>query len=360
MTPRARFQDGLQPPVNLHSGLQDKFFNLVDNRAYHAGEYVHRRGKEKERISRRLLLPLALLFFLPWLDFPKFDALEGEQMASVNAKLLLGWMEEAEAMNWLLREYRGDNPFNEATARELWQEYQARVAALPPRACVPPACIAGRKHNEQYEENCFLAKFSKDPTIVRVVKLDDPGKLVIHQLVIVLPKSEGYLPAMQDERKRVRTCLGRGLNFTGVHPQARRDGNRLIKPVPHAEFVVTSVGRQDFALRELNRHISVKEYNGRMLLAAGYHRVYISMYRKVPEDTVLPLFAAVETDADGFFSVASKLPFKRDLVLGPRPPLLSDFFDETLCIRLPLRKCRVEIYVDTVTRQWDRSWLDSE
>ncbi len=281
-------------------------------------------------------------------------------MASVNAKLLLGWMEEKEAMNWLLREYRGNNPFTEESAKALWNEYRKKVAALQPRVCTPPVCIPERKHNEQYEENCFLQKFSKDPTILRVVKLDDPGKLAAHQLMIVMPRSESYLTAMQDERKRVRTALGRGLNFTGIHPKARREGTRLIKPVPHAEFVVTKADDQDFALHEMNRHISVKEYNGRMLLAAGYHRAHISMYRKVPEDIVLPLFAAMEIDADGFFSVGSKVPFKRDLVLGPRPPLLGDFFDETLCIQLPLRKCRVEICVDTVTHKWEHLWSNSE
>jgi len=278
----------------------------------------------------------------------------------VQAKLLLGWMEETEAINWLLREYRGNTLFTEESAKALWNEYRKKVAALQPRVCTPPVCIAGRKHNEQYEENCFLQKFAKDPTILRVVKLDDLSKLVVHQLMIVLPQSANYLTAMQDERKRVRTALGRGLNFTGIHPKARRRGNLLIKPVPHAEFAVTTADNLDFALRELNRHIAVKEYNGRMLLAAGYHRAHIAMYRNVPEDIVLPLFAAVEADADGFFSVGSKVPFKRDLVLGPCPPLLGDFFDESLCIELPLRKCRVEMSVDLKTRKWERLWVDDE
>jgi hypothetical protein len=273
-------------------------------------------------------------------------------MEAVITKLLLGWMEESEAMTWLLQEYRGEEPFTEESAKALWNQYRAKVAALAARPCTPPLCIETRAQNERYEENCFLERFSKEPTILRVVKLDDPSKLIIHQLTVVLPQSESYLDVMQDARKRVRAALGRGMNFTGTHPPARREGNCLIKPVPHAEFAVTYCDGQDFALREHNRHIAVKEYDGRMLLHAGYHRAHISTYRKAPEDMVLPLFAAVERDDDGFFSVGSKLPFKRDLVLGPCPPLLRDFFDEDLCIRLPLRKCRVEISVDTVSRQW--------
>src|SRR5260370_10509110 len=97
-----------------------------------------------------------------------------------------------------------------------------------------------------------------------------------------------------------------------------------------------------------------------MLLSAGYHRAHISMYRSVPEDTVLPLFAALERDADGFFSVGTKLSFKRDMVRCTRPPFLGDFLDESLCIALPLRKCRVEIFVDLITHEAGRLWLDAE
>ena len=84
------------------------------------------------------------------------------------------------------------------------------------------------------------------------------------------------------------------------------------------------------------------------------------MYRNKPEDTVLPLFAALETDADGFFSDGSKVPTLRDMVRGSCPPRLSDFFDDSLCITLPIRKCRVEIYVDLQTQEWGRLWQDDE
>ena len=281
-------------------------------------------------------------------------------MASVMTKLLLGWMDETEAMACLLREYKGDVPFTEEAARAKWNEYRERVGNLGPRECTPPACIVERTQKEEYSEHHFVQKFAKDPSILRVVKLDDPSKLVAHQLTVVLPQSDRYLADMQDPKKRVHTCLGRGLSFEGVHPIARREGDRLIKPVPHAEFSVIDGNENDFRLRENNRHIAVKEFDGRMLLAAGYHRAHISMYRNKPEATVLPLFAVVESDADGFFSTGSKVPFKRDMVRGVCPPLLGDFFDETLCIQLPLRKCRVEIYVDLKTRVWDRQWVDDE
>ena len=270
-------------------------------------------------------------------------------------------MEEAEALQWLRTEYNGAEPFTEDGARELWNEYRAKVAALPPRACAPPTCLLDRTQKEEYAEHHFGQKFAKNPTVIRVLKLDDPGKLVIHQLAVVLPQSDRYLTDMQDPKKRARICLGRGLNFEGIHPRARREGDLLLKPVPHAEFMVTECDGVDFKLREGNRHIAVKEFDGRMLLSAGYHRTHISMYRSNPEDIVLPLFAVLESDTvDGFFSDGSKVPFKRDMVRGTCPPLLSDFFDDSLCITLPLRKRRVEMFVDLQSGKAGPMWIDDE
>jgi hypothetical protein len=203
-----------------------------------------------------------------------------------------------------------------------------------------------------------MQKFAREQGIIRVVKLDDPGKLVAHQLSVTLPQSERYLRDMQDPKKRVRAALGRGMNFEGTHPKARKEGSRLIKPVPHAEFHVAAVNDHDFALKEGRRNIAVKEFDGRLLLWSGYHRSHMSIYRNRPEEMVLPLFAVLESDTvDGFFSANSPAPFKRDMVRGSCPPLLADFFDESLCIELPVWKCEVEIFVDLKTNQWGRNWL---
>lgn len=282
------------------------------------------------------------------------------RIASVNTKLLLGWMDENEAMNWLLRESRSAQPFTEQTARDLWSEYRARVAALQPRACTQPIRIAERTKKEEYDEHHFRRKLAKKPYVLDVLKLADPGKLLIHQLSVTMPQSTKYLEGMRDPKQRMRLCLGRGLSFDGVHPKARREGSRLIKPVPHAEFVVTQIRPDDFDLHELDRQIGGKEFDGRLMLSTGYHRSHISMYRSNPEDTVLPLFVCLESDVDGFFSANSVVPFKRDMVRGACPPLLSDFFDDSLCIQLPMRKCRVEMFVDFATQQWGRLWPDGE
>jgi hypothetical protein len=284
-------------------------------------------------------------------------------MASFLAKVLLGWMDEAEAMSTLLGESAADPPLTEADARALWNEYRRRVAALPPRACAPPARLKSRTPHERYEESWCIQEHRKQPQFIGVVKLDDPGKLVMHQLLIAVPESEKYLADMQDPRRQVRVCLGRGLEFDGLIPKAERRGHCLVKPMPHFEFSVPLANNDDFDVEEGYRAIAVKEFDGRMMLAAGAHRSHASMYRTSPEEMVRPLFAVLESDVvDGFFSEGTKAPapFKRDLVRGPRPPLLADFFDANLCIQIPQRKRRMELWVDLETRQWSREWKDAE
>ncbi len=281
----------------------------------------------------------------------------------VKVKVLLGWMDEAEAMNTLLRENLTEPPLTEAEARALWEKYRERVAALPPRACRPPVRLTHCTRKEEYEVRYCIQKHRHLEQFREVVKLEDPGKLVVHQLAVTIPESEKYLRDMQDPDKRVCVCLGKGLQHDGVIPRARREGDCLVKPVPHFEFFVPAVNEDDFVVKEGNRYISVKEFDDRMLLAAGIHRAHVSMYRNNPDDKVLPLFAVLESDAvDGFFSEGTNAPapFKRDMVRGARPPLLADFFDPNLCMELPQRRRRMVLKVDLKTRQWYRNWVDSE
>ncbi len=187
----------------------------------------------------------------------------------VNAKVLLGWMDEDEAMSTLLRENPAQPPLTESEARSLWEEYRGRVAALPPRACAPPVLLADRTPKEEYEERYCIQKYCGQTQFLGVVKLDDPGKLVIHQLSVALPESEKYLRDMRDPGRRVSVCLGKGLKYEGLIPRARREGAFLVKPVPHYEFTVSTATEEDFQVEEENRYVTVKEFGGRMLLSTG-------------------------------------------------------------------------------------------
>src|SRR4051812_41157789 len=107
---------------------------------------------------------------------------------SLESKLLLGWMEEAEAMQYLLQECRSATPFTETSARGLWNRYKDAVAALPPRPCLPPNRIPDLSQKEEYAVRHLMQKHKKHPQILGVLKLDDPARLVAHQLFITVPQ----------------------------------------------------------------------------------------------------------------------------------------------------------------------------
>src|SRR6266700_546829 len=145
-------------------------------------------------------------------------------MPSVMTKLLLGWMDEEEAMVSLTREC--STPFTEKAARDLWHEYQAKIAQLPPRTCQPPNYIAGRTHKEEYAEHHLMQKHANNRTLILgAVLLDDPSKLVAHQLSVVMPQSELYHANMHDPKKRLHFCFGRGMDDGTIIPKARREGD---------------------------------------------------------------------------------------------------------------------------------------
>lgn len=279
----------------------------------------------------------------------------------IPTKLLLGWMDETDAMRTLLTECVADPLYTEDSARKLWSDYTNKVAALAPRACSPPLRLSDLTQKEKYAFQHLLDKHKKNSNVLDVLKLDEPGKLVVHQLWASASQSDRYREDMKDPKKRLHLCLGRNMQNQRPINRARKEGDCLIKEVPHWEYFAKTVSQEDFEVEEGNRHIAVKEFDGRLLLSAGYHRACVSMYRNSPDDTVLPLFAVLESDTqDGFFSVGSKVPRTRDMVKGAVPPVLSDFLDDSLCITLPLRKRRVELVVNLTTRQWERRWVDDE
>ena len=61
-----------------------------------------------------------------------------------------------------------------------------------------------------------------------------------------------------------------------------------------------------------------------------------------PEQNDRSVLAALTTEAG--LVVATNQPL-RDLLLGERPALLGDFFDERLCIEVELRRKRFELHI---------------
>jgi hypothetical protein len=271
---------------------------------------------------------------------------------TVATKGLLGWMTEDEALRFL-RSCVFEPPKSDAELLQLWHEYRDKVTAIGKRI-VPTFSTHKLSLSEECSGKTLVNKAIKagGSNVKKVIKVD-PCHLLIHQLSVTLDQSERYAAAMRNARQRLNVCLGIGLeNRLPIGP-AVRDGDWLKKSIPHGEFQpFCLIGKDDFAVQEQARFISFTEFEGKLLLWAGYHRSHALVSHTKPDDTDRLLVGTLVTDGEAFLGPASDLPAKRDCVRGECPPLFSDFFNVELCINVQFLKLRCEIHWNPKTRQY--------
>jgi hypothetical protein len=263
-------------------------------------------------------------------------------MTAMETILLLGWMERDAALSYLCKDCIDLPPFSETEAESLWNEYRARVGALPQRAARSPARLNLTSEEMDAAEK-FLAPHRANPHIRDVIKVDPMG-LVVHQLYMTLDKAKQYMDHAADRSWCRRQCLA-------VRPQGVMwlDGNfgrnaADIK-VPHREFAANFLPGNTFGVEELGAHVSATEFGDRMLLWAGYHRAYARMASMKLDAADRSLLVVLSKDADHIVAPDSPDPALRATLLGARPPIFADFFDDRLFLKLKLRKKRYELRI---------------
>jgi hypothetical protein len=266
-------------------------------------------------------------------------------LQTVDAVVLLGWMEQGKAIEYLRTECVFDAPLSDQGAVEIWARYRDAVAALGLRPVGIPTRLAMNDY-ERRSADAFLAVFKHQlrlPSIQDVIKID-PRELVIRQFYVVNDRSDGYAEVCT-ATGWVKHCLPtappapKSVNiFSGI--------NAVNIQVPHGEFFFTHNGQQ-FEIREYLRHVTVSPFASqeRMLLWAGYHRSYARMASTVPEAIVRSALMVLTTD--GTFDTSPGAPDKglRAIICGDSPPLFADFFDCRLAMKVKLRKKRFELQV---------------
>jgi hypothetical protein len=271
---------------------------------------------------------------------------------TVEAKMLLGWMTENEALHFL-RNCVFDTNKSDDDHRNLWNTYREKVRAIGKRSLPNPATFR-LSLAEECSGKTHLNKLRKQnaTNIKRVIKID-PRQLVIHQLYVVMDQSRGYEAAAADRKGRLHLSLGIGLENKTPILAARRNGDWLIKDIPHCEFKpFAMIGTDDFIVQEMARFISLTEFDDRILLWAGYHRSHALVSKTYPEDTERLLVGTLVSDGDGFLGPTSELADKRDIVRGECPPLFGDFFDKSLCIEVKYLKLRPELHWNPKTNEY--------
>lgn len=280
---------------------------------------------------------------------------------TVKGKLLLGWMPEAEALDFLLKRCVFSDEMTEQRARETWLQYKQKVDALPPRACAIPAF---QKMSEA--ENGAAVHFRNMPRpqsqeqMNKIVKVN-VGDFVVHQFFVVTERSADYTRRMRDEKERIKICLGQDPQT----PAQNQVGPLTTIILPHFEYDVLariSANTLNVNLAEWPRFISAVRLNDRLLLWGGYHRSYATLSHAEPEGAVEPPLVTLITSplTTAFLGAASNRPIVRDCVLGARPALLRDFLDDGLAMSVSIRKQRRELRIDSSTRSFHHIYVDEE
>jgi hypothetical protein len=259
-------------------------------------------------------------------------------------------MQREVALSYLCRDCVEFPPFSEAEAESLWNEYRSRVAALPARDAKSPERL--RMTSEEKDAAAkFLAPHRSNPHIQDVIKVD-PMLLVIHQLYMIPERANPYMEQASSRSWCIRQCLAvRPSETRMLRGEFRRNSAEI--EIPHREFAVNFFPGNSFAVEELAAHVSATEFGNRMLLWAGYHRAYARTASVKLDAADRSLLVVLSKDAEHILAPNSPDPLLRAMLLGSRPPLFADFFDDHLYLKVKLRRKRFELRISASVQAVD-------
>jgi hypothetical protein len=261
---------------------------------------------------------------------------------------LLGWMSEREAIDFLQKDCSFPEPLSNEDAVTLWQEYRARVQALPERdAIAPTRRPLTRQENEIARRFKAFVYQMGGRDITDVIKIDLRG-LVVHQRTIVLNKSDEYRSKVNTAEGWIRECLPSRVINTSLSGMTKREGTKTTGEIklPHGEFFFDMNPQTGlWSVIQAMRHVTVMGFDSRMTLHAGYHRSFARIANAVPDAIESPVLVALTSAT--LRSSQSALAANTFLseMRGLRPPLLSDFLNERLFIKVKLRRKRYELQI---------------
>ena len=285
---------------------------------------------------------------------------------TLEAVVLVGWMDHDAAVNFLTKNCVIDPPFTPESAEAVWEQYRDRATALPEREAAAPQRLP-LNHHERKHADRFLAFIpSLGPTtvvdVVKVAVMD----LVVHQPILVVGHARQY-------KNRVRGAgwLHEALPLAPRQPariNSRFTQNGLHSAVdidiPHGEFAfLPDPTGQYFSAHQLQSVISVMRCAGtrqeRLIVKTGFHRLYARARSMMLRAATMPS-AVVALDRNTFTRPPNNMLGAGVTVstsdlwpTGRRPALFADFFNEDLSIRVNVRQKRYQLQVRSTWVEMD-------
>ena len=261
-------------------------------------------------------------------------------------RILLGWMQRDQAIEFLTKHCHFDAALDDAAAEAMWNEYRNRVDALPPRQIAQLQRHA-LDATEQRIARQFTQALRGQPgfNVASIVKVD-VHRLIARQLYVNTDKSDEHWQQAGSRGAFVRRCLPhapRPVQFRiNVNPP------NYVVELPHAECGFAYIpNTTTFAVQQFMHYVTVVEHANRMVLWAGYHRAYAlatATQAVAPDATERTLVSALAVNTP-------LSPSEATLATRLAPPLLGDFLADGLFMPVTLRRKRYE-YQISAKLQW--------
>lgn len=261
--------------------------------------------------------------------------------ATVDAIVLLGWMEQDEAVTFLQDQCWFDPPLDRQQAEALWVQYHGRVQGMPVRNPQPTQRYP-IPHAHQALIAEFLRRFRGNSDVTDVLNVN-PMDLAAYQTVVVTDRADHH---HNQAGGWARKTLVIDRPASNLPMRIERDTIKLI--LPHAEHMIGQQSDGAFRIIQFAGFVSVIDLGGgRLLLKAGYHRsfAFARAVMNEPDARDKLELVALTTSLPPQLSPGFPQPGLRTMVFGSRAPLFSDFFVPDLAMTVKLRKKRWETHI---------------
>ncbi len=265
---------------------------------------------------------------------------------------LLGWMDRAQGVKFLTQDCLFSEPLTVADAEEMWKSHKAIVDNLPREAPAATDKLAMSAADMKAARK-FRTRYPGAAGIVDFVRLN-PLDLVVHQLWISNTIADGYRDKVTPDRWLQTALLDPPSN---PRLKSRTVGDDITFDLPHSEFFLTVPSQtNEIKVSEGDGFVTVALHADRALLLRGYHRTF-ACAQFVHEAANAPhgVLFAVSNQLAAIGSMADEV---LNMMAGPRPPRMRDFFDDRLSLPVTLRKRRYQMRIHCEVAEIDDDEAD--
>jgi hypothetical protein len=271
----------------------------------------------------------------------EFSLVQGEKVVMGSLRVLLGWMNDAQATHFLLG--RQPLPADDlAPIQQKIKDCQTAVAARPVRKPVNPMREIGRATaaalKARPDIQAAFAPLQWEPALV------DLRQVLSYQQIIHLEGLEDRVASVPDDLEElVKFCLPinepinqlggfvdpdqKGFTISSLNPNLRIHNALMhdaeVPPGPGLSPV--RVKAVTFFIGLGTSYFQVGQYKNRYFIRDGYHRA-VGLLKKGIHIVPCILVEARNTDELGL----KQGMFTYEVLYGERPPRLADFWDDTV------------------------------